>query len=105
MENLYKLERERNKIKSSGKAHPQTFLAEEQVSQREQELLDLIDQLKERLISSNTELKTLQKKMNEGEDYIEELKRKMKRVEQLEFKMEKMAEQAENDREYIKQLR
>ena len=29
----------------------------------------------------------------------------MKRVEQLEYKMEKMADQAENDREYIKQLR
>lgn len=43
--------------------------------------------------------------MNEGENYIDELKRKMKRVEQLEFKMEKMAEQADNDREYIRQLK
>ena len=43
--------------------------------------------------------------MSEGEDYIDQLKRKMKRVEQLEFKMEKMGEQAENDREYIRQLR
>ena len=29
--------------------------------------------------------------MNEGENYIDELKRKMKRVEQLEYKMDKMA--------------
>ena len=42
--------------------------------------------------------------MNEGENYIDELKRKMKRVEQLEYKMDKMAQQAENDREIIKNL-
>ena len=57
------------------------------------------------MISTDSDLKTLQKKMSEGENYIDELKRKMKRVEQLEFKMEKMTEQAENDREYIKHLK
>jgi len=50
-------------------------------------LLEIIDKLKDRLISTDTELRVLQKKMGEGEDYIDELKRKMKRVEQLEYKM------------------
>lgn len=31
-------------------------------------------------MSTNTELKTLQAKMSEGENYIDELKKKMKRV-------------------------
>ena len=43
--------------------------------------------------------------MSEGENYIDELKRKMKRVEQLEYKMQKMTNEAENDREYIKHLK
>ena len=38
-------------------------------------------------MSTDSELRVLQKKMGEGEDYIDELKRKMKRVEQLEFKI------------------
>jgi predicted nucleic acid-binding Zn-ribbon protein len=62
-------------------------VASEQASQREEELLEIIDKLKDRLMSTDSELRVLQKKMGEGEDYIDELKRKMKRVEQLEFKM------------------
>jgi predicted nucleic acid-binding Zn-ribbon protein len=62
-------------------------VASGQASQREEELLEIIDKLKDRLMSTDSELRVLQKKMGEGEDYIDELKRKMKRVEQLEFKM------------------
>jgi hypothetical protein len=65
----------------------QGFVASEQASQREEELLEIIDKLKDRLMSTDSELRVLQKKMGDGEDYIDELKRKMKRVEQLEFKM------------------
>ena len=56
-------------------------------------------------MSTNTELRTLQTKMNDGENYIDELKRKMRRVEQLEHRMEKMAEQADNDRGLIELLK
>lgn len=52
-QNLYKLERERNQFKTHSK-RPQTFVTEELASQKEQEYLELIDQLKERLIASNT---------------------------------------------------
>ena len=45
-------------------------------------------------MSTDSELRIIQKKMGEGEDYIDELKKKMTRVEQLEYKMEKMTDQA-----------
>jgi hypothetical protein len=43
----------------------------------------------------------LQKKLTQGSEYNDELHMKMRRVEQLEFKLEKMTEQAETDRGYI----
>ena len=43
--------------------------------------------------------------MNEGLDYQEELQRKLKRVEQLDLRMEKMKIQAEEDRGLIEMLK
>ena len=43
--------------------------------------------------------------MNEGLDYQEELQRKLKRVEQLSFRIEKMQSQAEDDRLLIETLK
>lgn len=82
----------------------ETFVAEGVASGREEELLEIIEQLRERLLSTTNELKTLQSKMNEGQNYVEELRRKLRRIEQLEFKMEKMGQQAENDRLFIETL-
>jgi TolA-binding protein len=104
LQHLCKLEKERHLYKTS-QPNLKGFLPAQEASQREEELLDIIDTLKGRLLSTDAELRTLQKKLSEGEDYVEELKRKMKRVEQLEHKLEKAAEQALNDREYIRQLR
>lgn len=47
----------------------------------------------------------LQKKLNQGSQHNDDLLRKMKRVEQLEYKIEKMTEQAETDRGFIEILK
>lgn len=40
------------------------YVAEEEVKEREDELMAIIEKLKERLISTDKQLKTLQAKMN-----------------------------------------
>ena len=105
MSNLKKVEEQKNKYATKISNKPQNFVPEEEVERREGELLDLIDKLKHRLIQSDENMAILQKKLHEHVEYNDELHRKMKRVEQLEFKIEKMVSQAETDRSYIELLK
>jgi hypothetical protein len=56
-------------------------------------------------VESDESMGVLKKKLNQGSEYTDELHSKMRRVEQLEYKLEKMVEQAETDRGYIEILK
>lgn len=45
------------------------YILEEEWNEREQEFLNIIDQLKERLLHSEAQLTTVKAKMNEGLNY------------------------------------
>lgn len=55
------MQREKNVFKTSKSS--QGFVATQEANQREEQLLEIIDKLKDRLLNTDTELKTLQKKM------------------------------------------
>jgi hypothetical protein len=85
----------------------QTSLPKEEppVNEREQDMLKFIDQLKGRLRESETNLKSLQLKMNEGLDFERHFKDKVRMVESMEYKMAKLTEQAETDRLLMEQFK
>ena len=53
MNNLKKIEEQKNKCATKISNKPQNFVPEEEVERREGELLELIDKLKQRLIQSD----------------------------------------------------
>lgn len=104
MASLQKIAEEKNKFKARINKTG-GFVPEEEMNHREAELLELIDKLKTRLLHSDENMGVLQKKLNQGVQHNDQLHRKMKRVEQLEYKIQKMTEQADTDRGYIELMK
>ena len=64
LQEIYKMEKSKNSFKST--KTQEHFVPEHHVNEREEELCNIIEQLRERLLATTNELKTLQGKMNEG---------------------------------------
>ena len=81
------------------------MIPEQELKEREEQLLEIVDKLKNRLIESDEDMKILKNKLNEGIEHNDELVRKMRRVEKLEYQIGKLNQQVENDRIYIETLK